>query len=142
MPDVSGEDEVASEPTKVGDGRLALEEAVRASLGSSESKDTPDDRATAKMAPFQLEQVLERVAESPPERSQARMKAPSQPPQASSPLRNEPQAVERATLPGPGPASLPARPPGTPSAGGIASAVTTLVAVIFIGLVCVVLLSR
>ena len=139
LPDLSGEDEVPSEATKVGDGRIALEEAVRASLGGDTTRPPPLEQATSKMAPFQLEQVLERLAETPketaPEKSQARMKAPSQHP---------PVVHERATVPGNAPAPPAAAPhraePQT--ASRIASVLTMFVAVIFIALVCAVLLAR
>lgn len=149
LPDMSGEDEVPSEATKVGDGRVALEEAVRASLGGTIppiSGPSPEN-ATSKMAPFQLKEVLERLAEtpadSPPEKSQARMKAPSQHP---------PVVHERATVPGHVPLPAPAPPRAEPQhveprvepqpAGGIATVMTMFVAVVFIALVCAVLLAR
>ena len=144
LPDLSGEDEIQSEATKVGDGRIALEEAGRASLGAVVSPEAPDERATSKMAPFQLEQVLERLAETPPEQSQARMKAPSQRPPAAGDASidaTRPSVFERSTVPGAAP--VPATHRADPQSGsGIASVLTTFVAVLFIALVCAVLLAR
>jgi hypothetical protein len=54
-PDFTGDDDVHAEPTKVG---------------------APNERATSKMSPFQLETVLERLAETSPDRSQTRAKRP------------------------------------------------------------------
>lgn len=144
LPDVSGDDEIASEATKVGDGRIALEEAVRASLGGTIPPPIapPPENATSKMAPFQLKEVLERLAEGPaetaPEKSHARMKAPSQHPAVLSP-----SVHERATVPGNAPVPRPTthRDESRP-ASGIASVLTTFVAVLFIALVCAVLLAR
>lgn len=148
LPDLSGDDEIESEPTKVGDGAVALDEAIRASLA------TPQERATSKMTPFQLEDVLQKLAEAPPspERSQARMKAPSLRPTAPAifdvavpPAASGEQ--ERVTVPGPALAPLPLAPPPVapaPSKEGrdIASAVTFVIAVIFVVLTCAVLFGR
>ena len=92
IPDLSGEDEVHSEPTKVGDNAVVIREAFRAALDAP-----PAERATSKMSPFQLEDVLQRLGDSP-DKSQARVRAPSLPPTA--------EACERATIPGPIPSEV------------------------------------
>jgi hypothetical protein len=134
LPDVSGEDEVNSEPTKVGDGAVALEEAMRVSLGVAE------ENATSKMAPFQLEEVLRK----------ARTRAPSLVPPPA------PPANDRVTVPGPVPdAASPVESPmadvahaSHPSAPApaeprdIGAIVSMLLAAIFVVLTCAVLLSR
>ena len=126
LPDVSGEDDVHADPTKVGD-RVAV----------------PEENATSKMAPFQLEEVLKK----------ARAKAPSLVPPAAS----DPAPVnDRVTVPGPVPgaesdveppeaevahASHHSAPPA-PVPRDSGAIVSVLLAAIFVVLTCAVLLSR
>ena len=122
LPVMNGDDDAHSEPTKVGDGQIALEEALRASLDAAGAADVvaqahggPQERATSKMAPFQLEQVLARVATP---------------------------AEGRPTVPGTVPPP-PAEPEVVPqNESGNASIATMVFAVVFVVLVCAVLLGR
>jgi hypothetical protein len=111
LPDLGGEDDVHSEPTRVG---------------------VPEERATSKMSPFQLDDVLKRIAEPPAERSQTRMKAPSVPPQDP--------VFDRLTVPAEIPAPI-AEPPVTPPRSDV-SAPTVLIAAVFVVLTCAVLFAR
>jgi hypothetical protein len=154
LPDLSDEDEVHSEPTKVGDGVVALEEAVRVSLGM------PEERATSKMAPFQLEEVLQKartrnVSLVPP--SPASPPSPAASPSVPSDVdRVSDRVSDRVTVPGhvPGAASPVESPvadvahashqsaPADEQPRDIGAIVSVLLAAVFVVLTCAVLLSR